>query len=354
MSKRPHKAQRGAALVFAISLLAIFAVLGTAYVVSMATGLQSADLQVREARASHMAEAGIQAAIGDLSLAVREGRQRSLLGESAYQFPAYKGVYNGDRVMLERTERIAAANVTILDESGKANLNHVPVSVMQLLLGVDGQTARLIATSLPGRPFFSGEKPDERRWMHDTDDLVERGWLSEEAAGQLDPSLLSFVNVPPGDTRPSGYLNVNTAPAEVLAAVLDMPVDQARQVMLRRPFQGVASLEEAAGKPAASFNIKSSAGDNGGLPRALSFDSRAFRLVSEGVFGTSERGSDQSKARIEAVVVFNADGTYEITYWNAGTLAESTEDSIASAAETSETTSPDSAATADPAPEAVS
>jgi len=354
MARRDAKQQRGAALVFAISLLAIFSVLGTAYVVSMATELESADLRIREARAAHLAEAGLHAAIGDLGLAVRESRQRSLLGESTYQFPAYKGVYTGDRVLLERTERVSMATVSVLDESGKANLNHVPVSVMQLLLGIDGQTARLIATSLPGRPFFAGENPDQRRWLHGADELGLRGWLPEDAARAIDPALVTMFSVSPDDPRPSRYLNVNTAPAEVLAAVLDIPVDDARQVMLRRPFQSIQELEEAAGKSAGEFNIKAGPDETGGLPRALAFESRAFRLVSEGVFGTSERGSDQSKARVEAVVVFDGDGAYQITYWNAGSAPETMEAAATAPEPEGEAISADPAEGGDAALEAVS
>jgi type II secretory pathway component PulK len=354
MARRNSTQQRGAALVFAISLLAIFSVLGTAYVVSMATELDAADLRIREARATHLAEAGLQAAIGDLGIAVREGRQRGLLGESTYQFPAYKGVYTGERVLLERTERVSMATVSVFDESGKANLNHVPVSVMQLLLGVDGQTARLISTSLPGRPFFAGEHPEQRRWLHGADELAERGWLSDEAAGAFDASLVTLFSVAPNDARPSRYLNVNTAPAEVLAAVLDMPVDDARQVMLRRPFQSIQELEEAAGKPASEFNIKAGPEETGGLPRALAFESRAFRLVSEGVFGTSERGSDQSRARVEAVVVFDTDGGYEITYWNAGPAPDTTAAADAAPEPEGEAISADPAEGGAAAPEAVS
>jgi len=288
------QSQRGAVLIFAISLLAVFSVLGTAYVVRMVNESDGADLRIREARARALAEAGIHAAIGDLSVAVREGRQGQLLGESGYQFPAYKGVWTGEDFVLESTERVSMAKVNVADESGKANINHVPVSVLRLLLGIDGQTARLIATSLPGRPFFGGEDPDSRRWLHGSDELLERDWIDEATMAGVDPELLTSYSVAPNESRPADYLNVNTAPAEVLAAVLDIPLEDARQVMLRRPFESIDELETTVGKPAKDFNVRPMPGDDGGLPRPLAFYSRAFRLQAEGVFGTSTSGGDSS------------------------------------------------------------
>jgi len=333
MTGRKRTNQRGAVLIFAISLLAVFSVLGTAYVVRMVNESESADLRIREARARALAEAGIHAAIGDLSIAVREERQNQLLGESTYQFPAFKGVWTGEDFVLENTERVSMATVKVLDESGKANINHVPVSVLRLLLGVDGQTARLIATSLPGRPFFGGEDPESRRWLHGADELATRDWVDEDTMAAVDMEVLTSYSVPPGEERPRDYLNVNSAPAEVLAAVLDIPLEDARQVMLRRPFESIEELEKTVGKPAKDFNMRPMPGDDSGLPRPLAFHSRAFRLQAEGVFGTSTSGGDSSRAKLEAVVAFNPDGTYEITYWNSGLPPESDEAPAAAASE---------------------
>ncbi len=323
--KSNRRKQRGAALIFALTLLALFAVLGTSYVVSMSLELDSADLQLREVRATQLAEAGIHAAIGELSQAVREGRQAELLlqREQVFEFPAYQGIMTAQGYVLESQPRVSNARVVMTDESGKLNLNHAPASMLRMVLNVDGATARNITSSLPLPTIFQPEPGPGRQWLAGVDELVSRGLLSAEQYAALDTSILTTMSVA-NHAKPERFLNVNTAPAEVLAALFDISVEQAKQAMVRRPFKSLAELEAAAGKAAGTFSIRPEPSDRESLPPELSLDSRCFRLQSTGTYAVDGQAmARRATAHLEAVVVFEGDGSYTITHWTAGLDEES-------------------------------
>ncbi len=337
-----RQAQRGAALIFALTLLTLFAVLGTSYVVSMSLELEAADLRIRETRAALLAEAGIHAAIGDLALAVREGRQGDFLSqrEKTYTFPAYKGVMTREGYVLDQEPRISHAAVVCTDESGKLNLNHAPASMLRLVLNIDGATARNITTSLPLPTIFQPVPSPGRQWFAGPDELLTRELLTPEQFASVDASLLTVASVA-DHKKPERFLNVNTAPAEVLAALVDIPIEEAKQAMLKRPFKSLAEIEAATGKAAETFNIRPKAGAPDSLPDELSLESRCFRLVSTGTFGMEGQGiARRSSGNVEAVVVFNGDGTYTITHWATGAVEsdETTPEPEAVAEETGEET----------------
>ena len=118
---------------------------------------------------------------------------------------------------------------------------------------------------------------------------------------------------------PAGYLNVNAAPVEVLAAILDMPLETAQQVAEKRPFATFTALVQAAGKDPATFNIKPDAAEAAAWPAALTGESHCFRIVSDGTAASTakDREYDRAGARVEAVVLFRG-VDYEVVFWNAG------------------------------------
>lgn len=82
--------QHGAALIFAISLLALFGFLGSIFVRNMSLHLDEAHVTVDELRARNLATAGIQSAIADLSHAIVNKNTAALLDNtSTYEFPTY-------------------------------------------------------------------------------------------------------------------------------------------------------------------------------------------------------------------------------------------------------------------------
>lgn len=322
-SMQPQKTrgrQRGAALIFALTLLALFAVLGTSYVVGMSLRNDATNLVLRSTRAEHLAEAGLHAAIGELGKAISEGRVPEVLaaGQMEFQFPAYEGVMTEKGYLLDQAPRTSFAAVQVLDESGKLNLNHAPASMLRLLLNVDGATARNITASLPGRRLFDTQPDAERHWFSGIDELVSRGFLSQQQLDMVDQSLFTTSSVA-DNSKPERFLNVNAVSAPVLAALMDVPVELAQEAMQKRPFQSMADLENAAHKKGFTFNIKPDPGHRDELPPELALESRCFRLVSLGTYGLEGQSvARRASARAEAVVVFDSEGKYTITSWSAG------------------------------------
>lgn len=310
--------RRGVALILAISLLALFTVLGTLYIRHMNIELDRAGLLLDQVRARNLAGAGVHAAIADLQRALPPRQLVQMLDKPrTYTFATYKGVHEAQGLTLASMEnRKAVATVTISDESGKINLNHAPASVLQAILGVDGATARAITSSLPrtgGKP--EGGAPPQ--WLLSTDDLVTRGLLTPDQFARVNPAWVTTYTVT-DHADPAGFLNVNAAPADVMAAILDLPLEAAQKVMQRRPFNSLQGLGVAAEKDPATFNFKPDPSDPAALPAALSFESRCFRIVSEAVFATVQEKQEHTRAtaKVDAIVVFTPDGGYEIVRWN--------------------------------------
>ncbi len=307
------------ALVLALALMALFVVLGMAFVRHMKVENDQAAYQFEELRAEQTAEAGVYAAIGDLRRAMDAQQVLQVTAQPrSYVLPAYKGIRNGQGLTLEAANNFkASAAVTISDESGKVNLNHAPASVLQVILGVDGDTARAIAARLPrtnGNPA-DGAVP---KWLASADDLVTYGLLTQAQFAAINPALITTFTVT-NHVNPTGFLNVNAAPAEVLAAVLDVPLDVAKKALAQRPFVSLAALSAAVEKDPSTFNIKPDISDPAALPAALSFESRCFRIVSDAAYAAVKDKSEDAlaRAKVEAVVLFKPEGGYEIVSWSA-------------------------------------
>lgn len=310
---------RGVALVLALAMLALFMVLGMVYVRHMNIENAKATYQFDALRASECAEAGVYAAIGELRRAL-DAKQlvQATSKPHSYVLPSYKAVREGKGLVLQAAaNRKDAAEVTITDESGKVNLNHAPASVLQVVLGVDGDTARAIAARLP-RSGANAENGAAPQWLASVDDLVAHGLLSAEQGAKVDPALVTTYTVT-DHANPMGFLNVNAAPAEVLAAVLDVPLDTAKKAMEKRPFVSLAALGAAAEKDPATFNIKPDVGAPEALPAPLSFESRCFRIVSEAAVAAVNGKTEDpiARAKVDAVILFKPEGGYEIVHWNA-------------------------------------
>ncbi len=305
--------RQGAVLVFAVVILGLLTTLGMLYVRHMSTEIQSAGLDQRRTHARLVAEGGANAAIADLQRAVQSGQAVQVLDkERTYEFPTYTTEWTGkERRLVANTERRATARVTITDESGRINLNHAPASVLQAILGIDGATARGITSSLPR----AGDQG--RQWLIGVDDLLSRELLTEEQFAAVDRSLVTTYTVM-DHSAAKGFLNINTAPVKVLAAVLGITEEAAAKVSEKRPFQSLSALAAAAEKEPATFNIKPDPFSPGTLPAALALESRCFRVVCQSDCAWTRWGHDHNKssARVDAVVVLQ-DGGYEVLHWSA-------------------------------------
>ncbi len=316
-----HKQNCGAALIMALSLLGLFVALGTLYIRHMTLEIDHNNIQQRQLRARLVAESGFHAALADLTQALNEGQVHQRLGKTyTYEFPVYEEItpLNSSYQGQIETNRLAVAEVTVLDESGKVNINHAPASVLQSLLNIDGETARAIVGGLPGRPGAD----ENGAWYLRLDDLVSRGYLSREDFNSIDTSLLTTFTVINHD-QPVEYLNINAAPVEVLAAVFALSQEEAEAFAVKRPITGTNALYTAIEKDPATFNYRPDVNaESIGLPEALTLDSRCFRIVVEGRYALleptgSEKEYQVSYGQVEAIVLFNRhDEDYVVLYWN--------------------------------------
>jgi type II secretory pathway component PulK len=293
--------ERGTALIVAVTLLLLFALMGAAYVKFGYIELDETNMALRDARARQLAEAGVQAAIGRIHEALEAGDAVAALGEASYSFPMYKTDRELAGAGLVVMEAEGTAEVVIRDESGKINLNHAPASILQRVLEVDGATARNITASLPRTDGAAAEQG--QRWLLNVDELLTRKLLTPEQFQALDLSRLTTFTVLDHEA-PSPHFSVNTAPVEVLAAVLSLPLEQAQQLKQKGPFNSVEALAAAAGRPADSM----AAGAESFLMQP-----NTFRIESTGSYRSE--ANVRSTARIEAVVRFHEDGGYDLVHW---------------------------------------
>lgn len=323
--KARRRDERGAALIFALSFLAIFAFMGAAYVQYMSLSLVESDLDLRIARARQLAASGVQIAAAGLRQEVLSTNHEVPKGVSTpFDLPTYNGVSHGEEgisVQPMNVTRVARSTITIYDESGRVNLNHAPASALQKLLGVDGDTARNIAASVP-----RGIQGPDARWFLSIDELVTRGLLTPDQYVLAVPNSLTTLSVL-DHANPAGHFNVNGADPSALAAMLNLSVEQAQQVKAKGPFASIDALNQAIA------TVTGAPADAAASDPALGLKSRCFRVVSEGFYA---RVSDQSRydaaatqedkdklltnrttSVVEAVLLFQDDGTYEIIYWNA-------------------------------------
>ena len=313
VQKQRVDSRDGVALIFAISLLMIFSVLGAGYVTFMTIELDEANYTVHETRSRVLAKAGANIAAGRLQDALASGTVEDVLGNMTLDLPTYD-LMQGDE-FTQRDDRTARVEIRIADESGKVNLNHAPASVLRHVLGVEGATARAIS----GHP-----RSGEGSWFVGVEDLRDLNLLTAEEFAAVDRSLVTTLTVVDHDS-PAGYLNINSASAEVLAAVLGITRESAEQVRVQRPFTDLASLAEASGKDPATFNLKPAA--DGALPVALATESRCFRIGVKSNYSRAD-GSMTVSSHLDAVILFDGDGGYEFIHWQADAIQPLSEEEL--------------------------
>ena len=307
---RQNNNRRGAALVLAVGLLAIFAALGTTYVAYMTLEQRRSNDYVAKVRARQMADSAIWASVGEIQAALAGGETPAMGPREEELVPVYQKVLaKSTPVAWER--RDGRVLVSVEDESAKLNINHASPRVLQAMLAIDGQLARTIRSRVP-RP---GEAPSkDQQWFSSVDGLVARGFLTRDALNQVEPrpgALLTAHSVA-DNLNPRAYINVNAAPKEVLAALFN-PETAERIVTARaqQPLKDFAGLLEATQADPATFNLEVPA--DGTAPSEIAFQSRSFRIVCTAE--ARKAGEVQAACRVEAVVVLSDTGVAEITYW---------------------------------------
>ncbi len=311
-----RRGNQGAALLTALGLLVVLSMLGAAYVTYALLDRDRAEVVLGQTQARMAALGGFEAAVGTIQKAVADAQGQTPVPASlALTLP----VYGTDRTVpqgVSVSERYASnVTVRIVDESAKVNLNHAPTRVLEALLGVDGNTARAIRASLPALP---GEPANPAgRWLTSLDDLASRKLVSLDVLKKINRDFVTVYTVE-DPANPVRFININSAAPDVLAAVLNIPLDAARAAAEKRPFTSLNDLVVATGVQPASFNVAPDPTTPDALPPALALKSTCFRIVVEAVVQDKTRPNAGPQDRLEAVVLFRDNGTYDVRYWFEG------------------------------------
>ncbi len=117
MRRRAHAS--GVALFLAISLLALFSVLGASYMRFMSIELDDSDMRIRQMRARQYAAAGVNSAAGNIAASL--AADRSPDGAYVFLYPLYDGRYDVEtNTPTALTAYTAEARVAVahLDQDG--------------------------------------------------------------------------------------------------------------------------------------------------------------------------------------------------------------------------------------------
>lgn len=318
---RLHGIQRndGVALFTVLALLVLFLMFGLAWVDYMGYERDQSNFQIQGLRTNYAAQGGIAAGIQAARDAVAAGNNVFPPEPLTLEVPVYRGGGAEGAALELSVERVCKVRVRLEDESARVNINHAPPNVLREILGVDGERAREIRSSLPRTEGNAGEDDGNRRWFTSVDELAARELVGQEILTPELKKMLTVYTVPAPEAA-TGYMNVNTAPERVITALLDVTPGVAAQVAEARPFSDVNELSAAAGKDPATFNVRPAPDALNALPAELSFRSRCFRIVSAAeLLDVGESGDSQrvlATARIEAVVYIDEQGNSRVMYWN--------------------------------------
>ena len=286
----------GFALIGAIGMLALFALLGTAYVRYMMIELEDTRQHLDQIRAQHLASGGIYAAIGEIGAAHDNGE--ALKKEYTIKANAYR-YESGKRVAYEQE-----IEVSVIDESGRIDINHAPPQLLAAI-GFDAQAIDKLNKAIPAP---TGPASGSRQWLYSVDDLLTRNILNRRQFNAIEPGLLTTYTVE-DHSAPTHFLNLNAADPDILAAIFGIsdPAELS-QLMAKRPFASWQDAVAKSGRGPSTLNVA--------LPLESAFTSRCFRLHGEVRMGFEGIAGRQASASVEAVVLFKKDGSYAIRYWN--------------------------------------
>lgn len=294
--------ERGVALLTALSMLFLFSVLGTAYVGYASIELKSSKFQTRQVRARYIASGGINAAIAEIQAALGDGMTPQK--KYTFQIPVF-AILRGEFVAVDQK-----VTVEIFDESGRVNLNHASGPVLEAL-GMPAASVVALKAALPS----SSKARKGSRWLASVEELRTTGILDARAFRKLERDAFTVYTVV-NAKKPSGFLNINAASPTVLAALFNIPQQEATALAATRPFTSWQDAVTKTGRDPSTFKVQSSPAGSRAMPRELGLTSRCFRLKSKTDLTTSESIRLRVSGYAEAVVLFADDGSYKIRYWS--------------------------------------
>lgn len=320
--------EKGMALIAALSMLMLFTLLGTSYVKYMSIEKDTAMFELRNLRASRLAEGGIHAAVGEIRAALKSGQTP----ESTYEFKLPLYLYDADSEI-----RISAVpqnvRVRIEDEAARVNLNHAPRELLENL-GMDRSRVRALKNTLPRD---SVPRAGKRQWLSSIDNLRTRKILGPREFKALDRDILT-VHTVDDPQMPAQFINLNSALPKVLAAVFNIPILEAIALANQRPFTDWNDVVAKTGRDPLTFTVRPSPVSPHTMPRELALQSNCYRVFSEArVESTFSAGRGVTRW-VEAVVMLHADGSYSFRYWDETAREDRTQ--VAEAVDTSEPDAP--------------
>jgi type II secretory pathway component PulK len=292
MSKQTMtRGRSGMALFAAIALLAVFALLGTAYLGYMWLEFADAGVQLHRTRARNLAAGGVYAAVGEIQSALDSSGQP----ETTYEFSlaTYRQEQDGLGAYPQRV------TVTVADESARVNLNTAPAALLRAM-GIDtASTDKLV--SMRGR----GERLASVDALR-ANDIVD--------AQKYDALHKDDFTVYTG-AKSGGDLNLNTASPRVLAATFGISADEASQLAAKRPFTDWTDALQKAGREPSTFNLEVAPFAPREKPAGVSFSSKCFRVQSAATLDMPGGDHRPVHAAVEAVIAFDDEGGYAIRSW---------------------------------------
>ena len=299
-----QRSERGAALVAAVALLAIFSMLGVAYLRSMSIEEDRVRWENRGLRAETLADDYLRIAIQDLNAMIANGD--AVPGELTFPtVPVYVNGRDGAESLVDTESLRGEIRIRIRDEASKLDLNRASAALIGAVTGLDEAAATRIRenTRSPFRPDAGGNLP-----LSTLDELKTRGLLDEAAFDALPREHITVFS------GPGPLLNANAMPEAMLASVLGVDADTAAALAAARPFASREALE-------------AQLGDDATLPAAVGVSSNCYRLLCEVVMTQPTAGQAWQPARtqrLEAVVAFGGDGP-RVLHWQRAPVPDNEE-----------------------------
>jgi general secretion pathway protein K len=263
--------QRGVAVVMAMGVVAVAALATTAVMMMQSSWLRQSDLEVQHAQAQILVQAGVDWARAVLSDDRRQNNIDNLQEPWALRLPAMPvdngelaGYIDDQQGLFNLNNLVSGGNISAvqLDRFGRLlSILGLPTSLASALADwVDADSEQLTGGGAEDGyylslqpPYLAGNRP-----LTDVGELALVSGFNDEIRARLSP----YVTALPANTS----LNVNTAPPEVLAAVIDgLNLDAARALVAQRErvyFRSVNDFVTRLPQGAASANTELTVSSN--------------------------------------------------------------------------------------------
>jgi DNA uptake protein ComE-like DNA-binding protein len=237
----------------------------------------------------------VYAAIGEAREAIAHGRVPP--GQYSIPLTEYRLEATGPGAYPQTVQ------VSLTDESARVNLNFAPVAVLRAM-GLPEHAAQAV----------QDYRTKGGKRLANVDALRAEGLVDGQTFRALHRDLFTVYTA--SDPRqPHSYLNLNSAPEAVLAAVFGIGAEEAAALAAKRPFATWADVLQKVGREPSTFNVAAPQYALRDMPAELALSSRCYRLQSIVELDMPGGRGRLVHAGVEAVVAFLEDGTYTIRYW---------------------------------------